>query len=150
MYSIFNIHLNSMSAQHPLRILLVDDDRIFRFTTKKLLATCGLPVEVIEQPNGQEALNYLKEHNQEESGLPDLIFLDLNMPVMNGQEFLAEISKVNVTFKKPLPVCIVSSSLDHQDVAIVAQFENIVCDYLVKPVTRNKYREVLDTLADRA
>lgn len=139
-----------MSAQHPIRILLVDDDRIFRFTTKKLLATCGLPVEVIEQPNGQEALDYLNAHNQEESGLPDMIFLDLNMPVMDGREFLSEIRKVNATFKKPLPICVVSSSADYQDVAAVAEFKSIVSNYLVKPVTRTKYREVLDALEYRA
>lgn len=95
----------------PLKILLADDDRDDRFFFDKALKALPIPTQLITVENGEQLMNYLTENSEK---LPDVLFLDLNMPRKNGAECLSEI-KLNPKLKK-LPVIIYSTSL-HEDVA---------------------------------
>ena len=71
-----------------IKILLIDDDSATNYYNSYILKKNIAECEVIAMENGLKALNYLKDE-----GIPDIIFLDINMPVMNGVEFLDEATK---------------------------------------------------------
>jgi len=74
--------------QSKLRILLIDDDRIYQFAARKTIEATGFAESIVVYSNGEDAINFLKSNSANETSLPDVIFLDVNMPVMNGWEFL--------------------------------------------------------------
>lgn len=99
-------------TQHtPLQILLADDDPDDRFFFDLVLKDLPIPTQLITVEDGVQLMDYLIKHS---ARLPDVLFLDLNMPRKNGSECLTEI-KGN-TKLKDLPVIIYSTSL-HEDVA---------------------------------
>lgn len=127
-------------------VCIIDDDNIYQYTARVLLESTGLAKDIQSFYNGYEAINYLKE--QKSTGLdtlPDLIFLDINMPVMNGWEFLEEYRKLYASFSKPIVVYVVSSSVDYSDMQKSRSYETVT-DYLVKPVNRSKFQELIQSL----
>ena len=88
---------------------------------------------VIEFSNGLDALNFLKS-TQEAEELPEVIFLDINMPVMNGWEFMEEFAKIRNMLKKKIEIYILSSSTDSHDIK-KAKSNPEIKDYIVKPLT---------------
>lgn len=94
-----------------LKILLADDDKDDRFFFDKAIKELDIPTELITVEDGEQLMSYLSENSE---NLPDVLFLDLNMPRKKGSECLSEI---NLNPKlKDLPVIIYSTSL-HEDVA---------------------------------
>ena len=127
-------------------VCLIDDDNIYQYTARVLLESTGLANHIQSFYNGQDALSYLKdEKNNTTEELPDLIFLDINMPVMNGWEFLEEYQKLHPNLPKPMHVYVVSSSVDYSDMQRSRSYKE-VSDYLVKPVNRSKYLELIESL----
>lgn len=93
--------------------------------------------------NGQEALNFLeKKAEYENANTPDLILLDLNMPVMDGREFLEKV-KLDSPFKK-IPVCVLSTSTS--DIDINDSYKLNANSYISKPFELSEYREVVKTI----
>lgn len=97
--------------QKQLHLLLADDDKDDRFFFKKVLSELSIPTSLTVAEDGEKLMAYLSKHNK---NLPDVLFLDLNMPRKNGSECLVEI-KSSKKFKD-LPVIIYSTSL-HEEVA---------------------------------
>ena len=117
-------------------LFLIDDDADDQHVFAEALSEVDNSVELLTACNGLEALEILKDRN---SRLPDLIFLDLNMPKMNGKQFLKEI-KSSPHFSK-IPVVIYSTSSatsDRED-----SFNLGASDFIVKP---NSYGEVCDAI----
>lgn len=128
------------------KVCLIDDDNIYQFTARKILESTGLADEIQSFYNGKEAITYFKdEHNLQTESLPDVIFLDINMPVMNGWEFLEEYKTVHSHFPKPIVVYVVSSSIDDNDMRKSREYKE-VSDYIVKPVNRDTYTELIANL----
>lgn len=126
-------------------IAIIDDDKIFHVLTRRMLAKVGHAGEVLEFYDGQEALNYLNNNLNEAANLPDLIFLDTEMPFMDGWQFLDEYS--NLILPKPIVVYIVSSSisaLDHEK----SHHYKKVKGFVIKPFKREKLMEILTDLKD--
>lgn len=125
-------------------VFLIDDDNIYQFTARKILESTGLAKHIKSFYNGSEAINYFRDQNNMRSDtLPDFIFLDINMPVMNGWEFLEEYHKICGKLPKPIMVYVVSSSIDSYDINRSKEY-TAVTDYIVKPITRIKYKELLE------
>lgn len=103
--------MDSKLKMKPLYILLADDDNDDRFFFEKALKTLSIPTQLTCVEDGKRLMTYLLKHTDD---LPDVLFLDLNMPLKNGSECLQEI-KANKKLKE-LPVIIYSTSL-HEDVA---------------------------------
>jgi CheY-like chemotaxis protein len=120
-------------------ILLVEDDMIDAMTVKRALKELNVinPVDTVE--NGEEALAYLRNDQNE---LPGIILLDLNMPRMNGIEFLG-IAKKDDNFKH-IPVIILTTSLEEID--RIDTFSLGVAGYMVKPVDYKQFVEVIKAI----
>ncbi len=122
------------------RILLIDDDNISNFLNVRLIKKLKLSSEVKIANNGQEALVYLKEVKSEKVPSPSLIFLDINMPVMNGLDFINSFKNTRAWHKKTV-IIVLSSSENRSDIDILKE-SNLISDFLVKPLTEEKMQEV--------
>jgi CheY-like chemotaxis protein len=127
---------------HKTRIFLVDDDPIFRLLTKKTITSTGINAEVIEFVNGQQAMEYIEQNMDKPAMLPDTIFLDLNMPVLDGWGFLREYEILLPFIRKTSKLYILSSSMSPIDVERAANIP-FVKDYLVKPMTKQQITELI-------
>ena len=117
-------------------ILLIDDDQVQHFITKATFKKLGEGFKLRCFLSAVDALEYLKELKDE--NLPSHILLDINMPEMNGWEFLDVYSK----FEKTSPVIIVSSSIDIQDINKSKQY-SVVIDFISKPLEVSKLSNLL-------
>ena len=87
-------------------LTLVDDDDIFVFLTTKIIEQTNLVDLIKVFGNGLDAINFLKENKNNVDALPDIILLDLSMPIMNGWQFLEEYNKLNPTIGKKITIYI--------------------------------------------
>ena len=122
-------------------ILLVDDDRIFNLLNGKIIDRLGLAKSIQTATNGKEAIEMIKQkHDSDE--LPDIIFLDLNMPVMDGFQFIEKFNTMKMPgVKKPM-IIVLTSSADQRDISRVKSLG--VKHYLNKPMTAESIRSVLE------
>lgn len=126
-------------------ICIIDDDPIFRFGTKKMMEAVHHHLDFLIYKNGQEAYDDLLPKLKLGSNLPDVILLDLNMPIMDGWQFIEEITK-NPNAEK-IPIFIVSSSVDTRDIDKAKTYK-IVNNYIVKPFSVSKIQELLKELTN--
>ena len=120
-------------------ILLVEDDKVDAMTVKRALKEIKVANRLDITNNGEEALAFLKNP---ENDTPGIILLDLNMPRMNGIEFLEIIKKENDL--KRIPVVVLTTSKEDQDK--VDSFNLGVSGYMIKPVDYKKFVEVVKTI----
>ncbi|SFC98819.1 response regulator [Flavobacterium phragmitis] len=119
------------------QILCVDDDPITLMLCKKVISKSSFSHEVITAQNGEEALhhfNTLKYTNDKNKKKPELIFLDLNMPIMGGWEFLDHFTSSDYKEFNSVPVIVLSSTIDPEDLAKAKKYP-IIIDFLSKPIT---------------
>jgi CheY-like chemotaxis protein len=121
--------------QKALKILFIEDDTIEIIKFNRVLKTLGLNHTIIEAENGEDALVILKEKQT----IPDIIVLDLNMPKLNGIEFLRIIK--NDAMLKYIPAIILTTSNNHKD--ILECYKIGIAGYMLKPL---KYEEYLDRI----
>jgi two-component system, chemotaxis family, chemotaxis protein CheY len=134
-----------MASKAPI-IALVDDDKIFQLTASKTLKATAITDSILQFENGEEALKFLREHITDTDSLPDYIFLDINMPMIDGWMFLDDYENLKNKFSKPISIYMVSSSIDTRDIERARKNVNVK-DYIVKPVTRDKFIELLKNVA---
>lgn len=132
-------------AQATLHIVIIDDDRFQVTALQKIVTDTGLAHTTSLFGNGQEAIDFLNQTYAEGETLPDLIFLDINMPVMNAWKFLEAYNKIKRHLYHPIPVYVVTSSTDGFDMA-KSRHHDIVKGYLIKPVAREKVRAILEQI----
>lgn len=131
--------------KHSKKLFLVDDDEIIVYLTKRLVKETHLLELTNVFSNGQDAINYLKENYNNRSLLPEIIFLDLFMPVMDGWEFLEEYALLKPKIDKQITIYIITSSVSPED--ILRAKNNIeVTDYLIKPITKDNFIALLKKL----
>ena len=123
-----------MRSQKP--ILLVEDDRVDAMTVKRALKDINVTNRLDVVGNGEEALAFLRDEKNEK---PCIILLDLNMPKMNGIEFL-EIAKQDDGLKR-IPVVVLTTSEEEQD--RIESFQLSVAGYIIKPVDYRQFVEVI-------
>lgn len=126
-------------------LILVDDDEIIVYLTKRIIAQTNL-VELINVfGNGKDAIDYLKENLNNPDLLPEIIFLDLFMPIMDGWGFLDEYIKIKPKIGKPTTIYIITSSVTAEDI-IKAKSYRVVTDYIIKPIDKQNFIEILEKL----
>jgi len=122
------------------QILCIDDDPITLMLCKKVISKSSFSKEIITAQNGEEALHYfntLKYNNNKNkvNKKPELIFLDLNMPVMGGWEFLDHFTSSDYSEFNKASVIVLSSTIDPDDLAKAKKYP-IIIDFLSKPITQ--------------
>ena len=131
-------------------ILCVDDDPITLMLCKKVISKLSFAQEIITAQNGEEALAYfntLKYNKVDDlSKSPQLIFLDLNMPVMGGWEFLDLFNSEEFSEFKSTKVIILSSTIDPQDLEKAKTYP-VVIDFLSKPISHSMLEYLTNKLS---
>lgn len=123
--------------------LVVDDDPISCFINQKIIELTNITQRVEILHNGAEAMSLIRKSIQdpiENRELPDLIFLDLNMPVMNGFEFLSVFQGLPPTYREEVQIVILTSSNDITDRNKAKHFN--VSRYINKPLTIETVRSL--------
>jgi CheY-like chemotaxis protein len=129
-----------------LSICLVDDDKIYQFAARKTIEATGMVQSIKSFVNGEEAIHFLEKCIEfDPAGIPDIIFLDINMPIMNGWEFLEAYNNLVQRLPKKVTIYMVSSSVDEYDINKSRQFEEVT-DYIIKPVHKERFKQLLTTL----
>ena len=124
-------------------VCIIDDDRIFIYGTKKIMKKIGFEGDLIVFNNGQDAAEGLAEMSKGNKKLPSLILLDLNMPIMNGWEFLEEYKKIPLGHKSGVTLYIMSSSVDPIDCEKAKSYAEVK-NYILKPVTPHDLDKIIN------
>lgn len=116
------------------KALLIDDNFIDNMINEKILRTCDFAKEIIIKQSCESAINYLDELDKTNQKLPEIIFLDIRMPVKTGFDFLVEFQELQSPNKSDIKIVMLSSSLDPNDHKKIIEFNNVT-DFLGKPLT---------------
>ncbi|WNM20306.1 response regulator [Flavobacterium capsici] len=124
------------------KVLCVDDDLITLMLCKKVIERVNYTKEIETAKNGEEAINYFKEIKNNNTNPPELVLLDLNMPIMNGWELLDSYLDLEFNLLYPETKFIVlSSTIDPSDVEKSKSYPMVI-DFISKPITK----EILNQL----
>jgi CheY-like chemotaxis protein len=131
-----------MSGSKPIDlVMLVDDNDTDNFISKRIIEITGFAQNVEVKNSGKSALDYLRENQDNVDMLPTLIFLDINMPIVDGFVFLYEFEKFNDNIKDKCKVIILSSSDNKRDIDKIVN-NNHVIKFITKPLTEVALEEV--------
>lgn len=126
-------------------LALVDDDDTFVYITKKIIEKTNCVKEIKVFNNGLEAIVYLKENKNATYLVPDVIFLDLSMPIMDGWQFLDEFITLDSLNTRKIIIYVCSSSISPYDMTRAKNI-NVVSDFIIKPITKDKFTNLIMNL----
>lgn len=131
-----------MSSTRPTlkNVLVVDDDDDYNFLTEDTFIESKLDCDLVFKLLAQDALDYLEESNDD---FPDLILLDINMPIMNGWEFLEEYEKRGYHKTHNTIIIMISSSVYQEDKDKAKTYDKVV-EYIDKPLTKEHAFRIKD------
>lgn len=122
-------------------ILLVDDDKIFNFLSEKTIASLGFANEIHFALNGEEALDILERCRDGELEKPDIIFVDLSMPVMDGFEFIEAFRRADLPGKESITLVVLTSSADPMDINRARELG--IKYYFNKPLSKDEIKKMV-------
>ncbi|MCG9790928.1 response regulator [Flavobacterium algicola] len=122
---------------------IVDDDDVYQFTLKRTIQSLNLVKDIITFSDGEEALNFVIENLKREDELPDVILLDINMPIMDGFQFMEEYIKLKPRLAKKITIYMVSSSVDIADIERSKKISEI-SDYIIKPIKPGEIQSIIE------
>lgn len=124
-------------------IMLVDDNNDDNFFHERVIRKNGYAETIVVKQTGKEALEHLKRKTEHEDCHPELILLDINMPGMNGWEFLEEYEKLEEPLKAKIVVVMLTTS-ENLDDKLKAEALGLLSDFKNKPLTREMLDDVLE------
>jgi CheY-like chemotaxis protein len=122
-------------------ICVIDDDPIYQIITKKIINKTNSQKRIISFQNGAEAIEFLVGNIHKPEELPNIILLDIDMPVMDGWDFIISFKKISRMISKKIFIYIVSSSIAESDKQKAKIFEEID-GYFSKPLTLENFKEI--------
>ena len=125
-------------------VLLVDDDRITNYINERLLVKNSFAGKITIKHNGQEAINYLEEECDSPELCPELILLDINMPILNGLEFIELLQTTDAPALKNSKICFVSTSENEMDQQKIRKLGDFY--FVSKPLTSAKLMDIFKNL----
>ncbi|MFV5687835.1 response regulator [Flavobacterium sp. ZT3R25] len=122
---------------HPKfkKVMIIDDNFIDLYISSRMITKNNFAKIVLEYSAAKEALKYLQDNQDNISVLPQIIFIDIYMPLMSGFEFLEAYDKLPTNLKKHCKAFIISSTIDDDDIARANGDKNVVC-FQVKPINK--------------
>ena len=122
-------------------VMLVDDNDTDNFISKRIIEITSFAEDVIVKNSGKSALDYLEENKDDSELLPDIIFLDINMPIVDGFVFLYEYEKFSTQLKDKCRVIILSSSDNKRDIDKIVNNDYVI-KFVTKPLTEKTLEEI--------
>ena len=123
-------------------VFVIDDDIIFHFIIKKLLLNNEINVVPTFFENGMDAIEGLKRKLDSGENQPDLILLDINMPILDGWQFLEEFKVLKKLLNKEIVIYIISSSDNQYDLDKAKDYTEEVTDYYLKPMSGDEIKAI--------
>ncbi len=123
------------------KVMLVDDNDTDNFISRRIIEITKFADDVIVKNSGKGALDYLAEHKEDAGNLPDIIFLDINMPIVDGFVFLYEYEKFGSIVKDKCRVIILSSSDNKRDIDKIVNNDYVI-KFVTKPLTEKTLEEI--------
>ena len=121
---------------------IIDDDPVYQFTAKKIVELSHRAGKIHQFTSGDEALTYLSDHREGYLELPDILLLDLNMPVTDGWMFLDAYRKLKPSLCKKMLIYIVTSSIDPRDIAHAKSYPEVI-EFISKPLDIDRIQGIL-------
>lgn len=124
---------------------VIDDDKIYHFLLKNLFKQNSIEVSPVFFGNGQDAIENLRKIPVT-GEFPELILLDVNMPIMDGWQFLDEYKKLITATGRNATIFMISSSNDEHDLTKAQEYSDVVKDYLLKPICKEDLEKIFMTI----
>jgi CheY-like chemotaxis protein len=125
--------------------LLIDDDEVSNYLSKSLLAKFMISNGIQTVSSGMEALQFIVNYDPDLNSCPELIFLDINMPVMNGFEFLDSFRQLTFLNKENVRIVMLTNSYNEDDVEKCKEYG--VLQYVNKPLTDQKIKDLIEKIS---
>ncbi|WP_246070140.1 response regulator [Mangrovivirga cuniculi] len=122
-------------------VMLVDDNDTDNFISKRIIEITGFAKNVEIKNSGKSALEYIEQNKDNPEKLPNIIFLDINMPIVDGFVFLYEFEKFAEIVKDKCKVIILSSSDNKRDIDKIVNNDHVI-KFITKPLTENALQEI--------
>ena len=136
-----------IKTENLLNIGYVDDDVVFQVLMKRLTKHFNTVNRIFQFYHGIDALEFLNEHKENPEILPDILFVDINMPIMDGWEFIDEFIKIDKGNLSPIKIYVCSSSEAEKDLNKFKEYERLE-RYIVKPLTKLAMENIIDEIAN--
>ena len=133
-----------MIRKRPL-IGIVDDDIIFQFTLTRVINYNKQAEGIITFSDGEKAIQYLIDNKATNENIPDIIFLDSNMPIMDGWQFIEEYANIKTEIKKKIVIVMWSSSVNPINIERASKISEI-SKYIIKPMKLEELKIFFDNL----
>src|SRR6478609_4683550 len=121
-------------------VMVVDDDPTDNFIAKRIIEITGFARNAIITGSANEALNYLNTHQWQPEKLPEMIFLDINMPLNDGFDFLEKFDALSSSITSKCKVIILSSSDNKKDIEQILRNDHVI-KFMTKPISEDALEE---------
>ncbi|EIA08657.1 response regulator [Flavobacterium frigoris] len=126
--------MEKQSQPHFETVMIIDDNVLDVYIASKIIKNCNFAVTILEYNNITDALEYLKENQNTITALPQIIFVDIYMPLLGGFEFLDEFQTLSPSVIANCEIVMISSTIDDRDIS-KAKLDKRISRFAVKPVT---------------
>ncbi|WP_343533684.1 response regulator [Pedobacter sp.] len=123
-----------------INLLVIDDDDINIFIISKIVEKTGYDVEICAKHNGQLAIDYIKDLVDSQQALPQLVLIDINMPILNGWEFIEAFEALDL--KATNDMYMLSSSVYENDIEKAKSYKSVK-GFISKPLSIDRLKELL-------
>ena len=134
-----------MRMRRPL-IGIIDDNKIYQFMLTRIIKKNKLAEGIITFSDGEKAIQYLTDNRSNNEKIPDVIFLDVSMPVMDGWQFIEGYANIKTEIKKKIVIYMLTSSVDPVDIERASKISEI-SDYITKPIKLEEIKRIFDNSA---
>lgn len=125
--------------------MLIDDNDTDNFISKRIIELTGFAQRIEIRNSGKSALEYLTENEHNLDNLPDLVFLDINMPIVDGFIFLYEFDKMSEQIRQKCKIVVLSSSDNKRDIDRMLENQNVI-KFLTKPLSSEALQVLREVL----
>lgn len=122
---------------------IIDDDTIYQFMLTRIINQHKLAESILSFLDGEKAIEYLIENKTKDDKIPDILFLDVNMPIMDGWMFIEEYARIKTEITKKIVVFMLSSSVDPLDIERAGKISEI-SNYIIKPIKIEEVIRIFD------
>jgi CheY-like chemotaxis protein len=124
---------------------IIDDNKIYQFMLTRIINNNNLAESIIAFSDGEKAIQYLTDNKATNENIPDIIFLDVNMPILDGWQFIEEYASIKNEIKKKVVIFMLSSSVNPIDIERASRI-NEISDYIIKPMKLEELKRIFANL----